>query len=179
MIKKIFAAVLAWATLASPHVEAKVIKTEPVVQVVCEDRKGTAVKIGDDSYITAAHVAVASGCEIDGTPVVNVEVDTARDYAIVRGPSSRRSAKYSCRGFLPDTEYLGVGYAFGWKNLTYQPLRSSGFKVVGEPTQMFTGEVIPGMSGGPVFDRSGAVVGIVNMRWPARSLPLKETSLCH
>lgn len=178
MIKKIVAAIAAGFICASPVQAKTTIDTSPVVQLVCEDRSGTAVKIDDDTYITAAHVAVGENCKVGGTAIVLTEIDTTRDFAVFTGPASRISAKYTCRGFSSDEEYLAVGHAFGWKELTYQPVRASGFGVRGEPTQMFTGEVIPGMSGGPVYGKNGRVVGIVNMRWPARSLPLSETSVC-
>lgn len=163
--------------LSGPAEAKVVVDPRPVVQVICEDRKGTAVAIDHDTYISVVHVTEAKGCQINGVPIEVLHTD-AKDFSILKGPRTEVKARYSCRGFKPDAEYIAVGYGGGWPTLMYQPLRASGFKVVGQPYQMFTGEVIPGMSGGPVYDRRGRVVGIVNMRWPARSLPLSETNLC-
>lgn len=158
--------------------DAKVtIDASPVVQVICDSGRGSAVKINDDTYISASHVTKMEGCKINGV-AVEVLQDDAKDFSIFKGLASKGKARYTCRGFTSDSEYIAVGYGGGWPVLMYQPLRASVFKVKGEPYQMFTGEVIPGMSGGAVFDKRGRVVGIVNMRWPARSLPLSETSLC-
>lgn len=176
--KKAVAAALMGFLLASPANAKVTIDTSPVVQVVCDDRRGTAVAIDNDTYISVAHVAEAKGCKINGVAIEVLELDP-KDFAILKGPVTKTKARYTCRDFIGDEEYIAVGYGFGWPELMYQPLHASGFKVRGQPYQMFTGEVIPGMSGGPVFDRFGRVTGIINMRWPARSLPLKETSLCH
>jgi hypothetical protein len=163
--------------LSGPANAKVVIDPAPIVQVVCEDRRGSAVRIDHDTYISVAHVAEAKGCKIEGTPVEVFQLDS-KDFVILKGPQGKVTASYSCRGFKRDAEYLAVGYGNGWPVLMYQPLRASGYKVIGQPYQMFTGEVIPGMSGGPVYDKRGKVIGVINRRWPARSLPLSETSLC-
>lgn len=175
--KKAVAAALMGFLLAAPANAEVTIDTSAVVQVICKDSRGSAVKIDDDTYISVAHVTQAEGCEIQGVPIEVLQSD-AKDFSILRGPKSEVRASYTCSGFTSNREYLAVGYGGGWPVLMHQPLRASGFKVFGEPYQMFTGEVIPGMSGGAVFNKAGKVVGVVNMRFPARSLPLSETSLC-
>lgn len=177
-MRKILAAIAAAFMVASPASAGDVkINTSPVVQVRCEGSLGSAVKISGKGYITAGHVAEAEGCTVAGQPIQNVRMYPG-DFATFDGPSSPVKAKTTCSDFKPDEEYLAVGYGLGMPVLMYQPVRASAFKKPSEPFQMFTGEVIPGMSGGALYDKSGKVVGIVNMRWPARSLPLTETPLC-
>lgn len=176
-LNKIFAALGAGFILASPTQASEAIDASPVVQVVCDASAGSAVRIDSDVYITAVHVLQGKGCKVAGTPVEVLQAGQ-HDFAIFRGPAGTGVAKYSCGGFDANVEYLAVGYGHAWPVLMYQPLRASAFKIANDPYQMFTGEVIPGMSGGAVFDAKGKVTGLVTMRWPARSIPLSETSLC-
>lgn len=149
-----------------------------VVRVECNGglSVGSAVKIGEQEYITAAHVVSSGACTIEGQPIKNVYLNIDQDFATFDGPKNNRRIKVSCRGYSRNDNYLSVGYAFGWERKTYEPLIYSGIDLDGFAS--FTGEIIPGMSGGPVIDYSGRVVGINNMRWPARSMALRDTKIC-
>lgn len=161
---------------STPAVAAPVDYGKVVVQVDCDDGLGSAVKIGVDKYITAAHVVNNGECHIRGETISDVVLSKDSDFAVFTGPASRDKLRVSCSGFYDGETYLSVGYAFGWRKLTYEPLIASKYVINGY--QAFTGEIIPGMSGGAVIDSRGRVVGINNMRWPARSLALKNTELC-
>lgn len=164
------------ATPIPPAVAAP-FNTAPIVQLVCEKALGTAVKVGDDKYVTAAHVVAGTGlCTIGGVPIRDVQISSSQDYAEFRGPFAKIRAKFRCRPFHSGEEYLAMGYAMGAPFITFSPWTASHFQI--EDKQVFTGEAIPGMSGGAVIDQDGRVIGIVNQRWPARSLPLKQTPLC-
>lgn len=147
-----------------------------IVRVDCGASTGTAWKVSEDKYVTAYHVIDSGVCRVDGVEISDMKPSSRLDFATFTGPKSPHKIKYSCRGFTSRFEYLAVGYAFGNYFQTYQPWIASTMKQYG--FRMFLGESIPGMSGGPVLDKSGRAYGIVNMRWPARSRELKDTPLC-
>lgn len=151
------------------------VDTSPVIQVVCNEGTGSAVNIGNGKYVSVAHVMGLTSCKVKDEPVRNVVLDTkdGHDFATFDGPEGA-SASYSCKGFKAGKIYLAVGYAFGYETVTVEPLLATVFH---DSKTMFVGEVIPGMSGGAVFDEDGVLVGVVNQRWPARSTSLEDT-LC-
>ena len=173
MIKALIAAaLLLMPTSATPQGPKNI--PDAVVQVLCDAGRGSAVRIGDGKYVSAAHV-FNSPCRIagQGTKVLKTE----GDFVVVEGPKGGQTAAVSCKGFKTGEEYLAAGYAFGYPELTYSPMLASHFDL-NDGFRTFIGEVIPGMSGGAFFDTEGRVVGIANMRWPGRSTPLKDTSIC-
>lgn len=147
-----------------------------IARVECGISMGTAVKIGPDKYITARHVISSGNCTVGGQPLKNVEHDGDLDFSTFTGPASDKSAVVSCRGFVAGRHYLAVGFGNAFYETMWQPWIAS--EITREAYRSFVGEAIPGMSGGPVIDKAGAIVGVVNMRWPARSLPLKATKIC-
>ena len=174
-LTKLTSLAVIWAALSAPS-EIKPPIPDAVVPMDCLVTVASAVKIGTDLYITAAHVVAGHSCTIYGNAITDIKTAPDQDFATFRGPSSPVTAKYTCKGYKGGEEYLAIGYADGLPFLSYMPWIASHFHF--DDQQAFTGEAIPGMSGGAVIDQSKRVVGIVNRRWPARSIPLKDTSIC-
>lgn len=143
---------------------------EAIVRVECGG-VGTAFHIGKGLYVTAAHVV--AGCKDQPGIVI---YDEAKDVAVIRGAVIKARIKYSCSRFNPGEEYLAIGFAHGFPFKTFIPVIAS--KFIQKGYQSFIGEMIPGMSGGPILDEYGRAHGIVNMRWPGRSQELADTVVC-
>lgn len=149
---------------------------DAVVQVLCADGSGSAVHVGNGKYLSVAHVTEMTSCTVEGESIIDIKPAGNNDFSTFRGKEIAAKAKTSCSGFSAGETYLAIGYAFGWPQQTRNPWTASQFRLNGY--QAFTGEAIPGMSGGAVIDDGGRVVGVINMRWPARSLALKDSYVC-
>ena len=146
-----------------------------IVRVECDDGIGTAVKISGDTYVTATHVVSSGVCRVGGVRITNI-VSEENDFSSFTGPTSTVKAKVSCRGYRAGDFYLARGYAFGAADIHSIPWQATPFVIKGYQT--FMGDGIPGMSGGPVVDSRGRVVGVTNRRWPSQSIAFKNTSIC-
>jgi S1-C subfamily serine protease len=163
---------------ASPN-QVHVYKPETVVLLTCGMGQGSAVKVGGDLYLTAHHVIEHMPCQIKGTEVTLVSSSSEDDLAVIRGPSSIDYMTINCkRDFVKNEVYTTVGFPGGfWGNPQFElPLIATGKRKNGFGT--FVGEIYPGMSGGAVIDDKGRLVGINNMRWPARSRSIANSYLC-
>ena len=173
-----------FASVPAGTAEPRPIANYPMVhQVICAGGKGTAFRIGPTTLVTAEHVSAIGGCTVDGIPfTATPEKDL--DVAILDYPLPRLGGmRINCEGFKPGRYYFAVGYAKGWPwqtmvvlYATYRKADNGQRMLLGSPT------VIPGQSGGPVMDETGAVVGVVNAYSPffpiSFSRELKDTSLC-
>lgn len=160
---------------AYPHDEAAIQLI--YCQRVDGAASGTAFKVGPTYYLTARHVVLGGQCSIGGVPVTINTMDEKHDFATLTGPASPHILATNCRGFHSGQTYLARGFPGGQSYNIFMPMIASALSVGGFRT--FTGaDVIPGMSGGPVMDTQGRVTGIVNMRWPSRSMPLSSTGFC-
>jgi hypothetical protein len=155
-----------------------------VHQVICTAGKGSAFRIGPRTMLSVGHVTENSGCLIDGQPFTAV-TDEGIDFAVIALPKTlRRSGvlKINCDGFKKGEWVYATGYAHGYPWQQTVLLKVSGEQVDGLDILIGSPTVIPGMSGGPVRNLKGEVVGTVNRYSPwfpiSLSRPLKGTSVC-
>lgn len=152
-----------------------------IKQVICDGAKGTAFRLGS-LVVTAAHVTSRRVCRIEGREIA-AEDEFGLDFATLSGLPIGKGMKINCEGFVPGRWYHAVGYAGGnpWQMTvtvlaTWEKADNGVRILLGYPT------FIPGMSGGPVMNGAGEVVGIVNSYWRGQpysgSRELKDTSLC-
>ena len=156
-----------------------------VEQVRCDQGSGTAFQI-DGRYVSVNHVTAMSGCKIAGKPVMVTYAEQGGDFSIA-DRVGLGGLKVDCSGFRDGHWYFAIGYARGLPTQTMVVLRASkattrtvdrdGYYILtGRPT------VIPGMSGGPILNAAGEVVGTINAYNPmfglSHSRELKGTPLC-
>ena len=155
-----------------------------VVKVSCAEGSGTAFRVGGKKLLSVAHVTSLHNCAIDGHPIRVIENDGILDFSVIEAdlPGSN-GFRIDCGGFRPSKWYWSAGYAYGLPYQTVVGIYSTAFtNVFG--MQVFIGKhmVIPGMSGGPVLNAAGEVVGTVNAYHPlfglSYSRALRDTSVC-
>lgn len=138
---------------------------------------GSAFKVGPNTYVTADHVVREGACYVAGEPIEVTHRDEKRDYATFTGPASASVFKTSCAGFKTGRTYFARGFPGGGNFNIYTPWIA--MPLVVEQFRVFmAADAIPGMSGGVVMDEYGNAVGVVNKRYPARSMALKYTGFC-
>lgn len=181
-MKKLIIALLAilvmlvLAPKSTPNVVLQGAQTEgddATPLLVCPTMTGTGVVLTPTKVITAAHVLGSDRtCYIRGArDQINlraIEVDRRNDFAVLetQGHTFRRTYRIDCGGFVPGETYYVSGYANGIIfrvnplvaiNLQVSVDRGDGNIVL----QAMNGESTRGMSGGPVVDIHGNVVGIL------------------
>jgi hypothetical protein len=152
-----------------------------VVRITCssEDSRwtGTGVKVSETTYVTADHVTRGGECYADDTRLTVAYENEELDFAMfVTDADVGGFVPYSCKGYKVGETYLADGYGDSFYWARHEPWLATEYKW--GLFQSFIGNGAPGMSGGPVFNRKGEVVGVVNMRWPMRSIALVNTPLC-
>jgi len=169
--------------LSAPVSPAVSIAHYPQVhRAICSDGRGTVFRIDADTFLTAEHVS-DGGCTVNGEPVEVTEATEELDFAILATAQKGHGLPISCEGFRPGQYYFAAGYAFGWPLQRTVMVRAHAQKHYTGLTILFGPELfVGGMSGGPVMDAKGRVVGIVNARneeyHVSFSRELKDTSLC-
>ena len=209
MIKALAAALTGLAlSFAAPVIsDERRIEFRAIAMIQCGASRGTAFWVTGTILASARHVTANGPCfilpelvsgrgtsrssgegwwrGIDGAPVRVIHEDAARDFALLRGPRNRHPLAVGCRGFREGRAFWATGWAQGLYRHTAR-LVATGGRSPGEGggagLRILVGEVYPGMSGGPVVDASGRVVGIVNRRAVmaplAQSRSLADTILC-
>lgn len=143
------------------------IDMNAIARIDCGGFSGTAFWITRTRIVTAVHViAAAQPCSIAGHVLSTVRSGN-RDLAEVRGLENDHYLRVDCGGFREGRVYHATGYALGDYRHTARLLATrdeegdrDGPPNAGE--RILLGAVYPGMSGGPVVDGHGHVVGIVN-----------------
>lgn len=177
-------AFLCWPTMAITQV-APYITDPRIVRVDCDDGRGTAFRVGPDILLSANHVTIGENCRINGQQFDVVRAWQRSDFSIIYLPGTEGHLPIDCGGFVRGKRYLAVGYARG---LDYQTVVEM-YSVGGNEPMLHLGilwgvsTVIPGQSGGPIFDaETMRVVGIVNVydapSGKSGSRELKDTEIC-
>lgn len=182
MIAKVFAALaLVSAPADSPSVSF--LQYPQVRQVICDEGRGTAFQTGQ-GWVSVAHVTRLGHCTIDGHQITVTEQDGDQDFSRIETDVPRwLPSAISCEGFKPGQYYWATGYAMGKPFQTNIRVMGTGLHHI-SGMAMLVGEysVIPGMSGGEIFDQQGRVVGTVNAYLVGTGISfsreLKGTSLC-
>lgn len=171
--------VLVSASPTTMHIHYPYVK-----QVSCFGSRGTAFRIGPQTMVSAEHVTRAVKCIIEGEAFTAVQ-DEGLDFVVITVPPALRRAggmRINCDGFVPGQYYFATGYARGMPWQQQVVVRAMDQKADGQTVLYGWPTFIPGQSGGPVMDRTGAVVGIVNRYSPftphSLSQELRGTSLC-
>lgn len=180
--------------LVLPRPQRYFVNLDSVPFIRCNNFVGTAEIIDIDRVMTAAHVVGSSTtCMIGETVATVIENNPALDYAILSVATSEINQKlpYSCAGFRPGQTYYAIGYAHGRDFAMTRLIATARYEdgadhQTGTPfyhTRVLDGEVFQGMSGGPIVNQDGVMVGItsamsIGVRQSALSRELKDTSIC-
>lgn len=160
---------------ASPAPDAFVpgyfIPLDLVKKLDCEGPSGGVSGSGSyidaDLILTAAHVASGRVCKVDGFPAETVHVDGKLDIAVIRTAFPQKGRiSISCQKPKSGDQVFAVGYAHG-EDFVVQRYAATGTKASRfhgpfAGLTVFKGHGYGGMSGGPIFDGSGQMVGILN-----------------
>ena len=146
--------------------------------VSCGSSRGTAWQATPDTMVTALHVAAGGPCSIGGVAVALIWSDPARDLAALRSPG--RPIAIACGGVASRADYHGIGYALGRYRMESRLVATGGLYDGGsiaslKGAALFRGGAIPGMSGGPMLDKAGRAVAIVNAGNPGGNLTIGRT----
>lgn len=180
-MKKIIAVLAAFMLSACAVVPAPVdVKalTEPIVRVTVDDGHGSGFILPGGKVVTAAHVVgdlgtvtvvpAANGAELEAEVVWRGEA-LGMDAAVLQlAPGDYEglpTARVTCRELRPGETVYGVGYPGPLSipvvvPLLVQPGRLPAADFGSGRSWVISGMIVSGMSGGPVYDVTGAVVGL-------------------
>jgi hypothetical protein len=166
----------------APENESWFVRIPAVQQVWCQHSAGTAFTV-NGHVVSVTHVTSADNCRINGLPIVGV-AEGNLDFSVIANSPLLRGFRINCGGFKLGETYFAVGYARALPTQRMIRLTGTGQHsesgmaiLLGYPT------VIPGMSGGVIFNMRAEAVGTVNMYSMVAPLSLsrelKDTSVCH
>ena len=177
----------AFAALASAApVPVEELPYSSIKLIRCGRASGTVFQIAPGILMTAAHVTSNGPCSVGGVLLETTLEDNQLDYALLRGRIGRPMTLH-CKELKRGRTYHGIGYAGGRYRMDSRLFAEGRTNADVEGSSYhgmmrFGGGAIPGMSGGPIIDRRGRVVAIVNASNSALSTALgrlvKDMILC-
>lgn len=188
MLHTLGAIALGTLSLGAAKPDYMIVENRAVVQVMCSRGAGSAFRVSKTTYFTVAHVTGIGGCKVDGVPIEVTGENGGLDFAVFRLPASN-GPKFvvNCDGVHRNDQLEAIGYADGLPFQRLLRVRGTGVSVALEADRKAMAivvgpEFIPGMSGGPVLNRHGEVVSLVNAYRPQSGISfsreLKDTEIC-
>lgn len=166
--------------------------TPGVALIECGDYSGSGSFVTNTKVVTAYHVvSTGSACTVNGEKAEIFYKDGPTDLAILTvADHPRHISQISCAGFNASTVYQAVGYAGPNIFIASYLLPTTKYAEMGpdestiypsDHLRVLHGRVFAGMSGGPIVDKNGVVVGTVigGSSYRTFSRQLKDTVLCH
>lgn len=143
------------------HVHDSIVRVTDTEAIVC-----TGEVIAAERILTAAHCLENDGpFYTDGVLAKVLKVDEQADLALLSAPVHRPALVLRVETVPRFETFTGVGYAFGTRRLYDLRVQSLLIDVapdgVRTPGLIMQTGYIPGMSGGPVIDDRGQMVGII------------------
>lgn len=163
-----------------------------IAHLLCDNGRGTAFYIGDGRWVSAHHVVLgAKECRLLGKYTYVNTTDELGEYIILDGPVLPKKPHIDCRGFQLGIRYTAIGFNRYSLSVTEEPVTAT-TEIVEKSTDdklgvaflkmmRLRGTVYHGMSGGPIIDNQGNIVGIINGVYPhdgVLSRELADTSVC-
>jgi S1-C subfamily serine protease len=164
---RFFAALVCVATLATPALAddwpvARLARS--VFSIRGAEMQCSAVLVGENGiYLTAAHCAVEE-MSIRGVPCKVLSRSESDDLAVFQAPSfNAPPMKVSKSDPKPGAEILQLGYGLNAPVVTPIPSLFIGpVGPLGAPPVVTAAGSLEGMSGGPIVNRRGEIVGLVS-----------------
>lgn len=183
--------------LATPVKNSYFINLDTVKLIYCSVNGhivvGSGVVIGKNRIITANHVVYDSdACMIEQKEVKIVKQYPEIDFAVLSMDLGDEVpiTPISCDGFVVGDTYFSIGYSYGTdfamtklkntNNLMDFP-KTQQYPFYSHGLNLLNGLAFEGMSGGPIINMDGQIVGITNMSNQGSmvgSRSLSETPLC-
>ena len=174
------------------------INLDNIKQIVCTDKdggleSGTGTVIGKNRILTANHVIYGSvKCTVGKKEVKIISQYPELDLAVISIDMEEKPSitQISCEGFKENETYFAIGFSKAY-DFAMTKLKATGKLKNMDKTEEYpyetknlvslNGLAFAGMSGGPIIDMNGRIVGIVNVSNEGRlvgSRSLYDTPLC-